>query len=84
MIWLKVQTNRGLEAGQLVRVRVEQALELVRPLLPLHPHGAGGEPDPLLAPELPERGEATVAPTRPERGDAEVAPVPPERGDAER
>ncbi len=83
---LQVPTYGGLEVGQLVRVGVEQALELVRPRLPLRPHRAGGEPDPLVVPALPERGDAEeVAPTPPERGDAEeVASTPPERVDAER
>ncbi len=82
---LQVPANGGLEVSQLVRVGVEQALELVRPRFSVHPHGAGGEPDPLVAPAPPERGDAEeVAPAPPERGDAEVAPAPPERGDAER
>ncbi len=42
-VWLQVPANGGLEVGQLVRLGVEQALQLVRPRLPLRPHGAGGE-----------------------------------------
>ena len=41
-VQLQVPANGGLEVGQLVWVGVEQALELVRPRLPLPPHGAGG------------------------------------------
>ncbi len=71
---LQVPANGGLEVGQLVRVGVEQALELVRTRLPLRPHGAGeGGPDTLVAPAPPERGQGVG-----------VAHAPPERGDAER
>ena len=65
--------TKRLEAGQLVRVGAEQALEPFSPPA----RSRGGEPEPLLVPDLPERGDATVAPPPPpEQGDAEMAPAP--------
>ncbi len=47
-VWLQVPADGGLEVGQHVRVGVEQALQLVRPRLPLCPHREGGKTGSLV------------------------------------